>query len=91
MIKLYRYAKVQNMKLKKYYLALNTEDRQRFVNSVGTSVGYMNLLLCGARKPSPKLSRRLVAASGGELTLEDLRPDVYGPIGPDVLPSVGVS
>lgn len=42
-----------------------------------TSPGYLDQIAWGHRKPSPKLARKLTAANR-RLTLEDLRPDIYG-------------
>lgn len=45
----------------------------------GTKYIYFYQIATGHRKPSPSLAKALVEASGGELTLTDLRPDIYEP------------
>lgn len=49
-------------------------------SAVETSENYIVQLAHGHRNPSPKMVDRLVVASGGELTREGLRPDIYGPV-----------
>jgi DNA-binding transcriptional regulator YdaS (Cro superfamily) len=57
--------------------SLTPEEREAFAKKAETSVGYINLLSCGARNASPKLAKRLQDASDGKVTIYDLRPDVY--------------
>ncbi len=45
----------------------------------GTRPSYMHQIAGGHRQPSPELCRRLVALEP-RLSLQALRPDVYGPL-----------
>jgi len=47
-------------------------------DKVGTSHAYISQLAHGFRRPSPKMTTRLVRATNGELTHVALRPDIYG-------------
>jgi transcriptional regulator with XRE-family HTH domain len=66
------------MNIKDFMASLSKEEREQFAAEAGTSVGYLNLLSCGARKPSPDMCKRLVPASKEKLTYTELRPDIYG-------------
>lgn len=68
------------MDLKAFRDENGRDGLERLAENVGTSYGYLIQILHGFSKPSPKLARQLVEASGGQLTLEALRPDIYGPI-----------
>jgi hypothetical protein len=56
---------------------LTPDQKLVFADASGTSLGYINLLSGGFRRPSPDLVKRMVIASNGELTRESLRPDIY--------------
>lgn len=64
------------MNLKQYLDSLPTGTQKDFAILAGTSPGYLRQLKFG-KKPSAKLCHRLVAASGGRMTLAELRPDIY--------------
>lgn len=66
------------MELKDYMKSLTVEEREAFAAEAGTSVGYINLLSCGARKASHGLARKLETASKYQVTKEELRPDIFG-------------
>lgn len=60
---------------------LTSKERGRVeevANKAGTSFAYLKQIAYGCRNPSVKLCRKLVDASDGELTLEELRPDIFG-------------
>ena len=65
------------MNLKQYLDSLPTGTQKDFAALVGTSPGYIRQLKFG-KQPSAKLCRRMVEASGGKLTLAELRPDIFG-------------
>lgn len=52
-------------------------ERDRVAAEAGTSVGYLYQIAGGHRNPSLELSKKLQAASKGELTIPGLRPDLY--------------
>ena len=72
------FAKMACMALKQYLKTLTSDERATLASEAGTSVGYLDQLKGDHRKPGPALARRLVAASRGELTLADVRPDLWG-------------
>lgn len=73
-----RFAKMASMALKHFLNTLTSEQREALAVQAQTSVGYLDQLKGGHRKPGPALARRLVAASRGGLTLADVRPDLWG-------------
>lgn len=59
------------------WLAKNSADRREQVaKAAGTTVGHLWQLSGGHRKASPELAGRLQEASGGEITIAGLRPDL---------------
>lgn len=56
---------------------LTAAEKRSLATSAGTQYIYLFQMAAGARQPSPKLARRLVAADA-RLTLPDLRPDLWG-------------
>lgn len=71
------------MNLADYLKTLTTaEEFNAFAVACGIKPGYLAQLKCrtpgnAKRVPSTKLSRRFVEKSGGLVTLEELRPDVW--------------
>lgn len=53
-------------------------QRQELAEEAGTSVAYLWQLAGGHRKASLELAKRLQDASRRELTIEGLRPDIFG-------------
>jgi hypothetical protein len=58
-----------------YWRSLGPKDKREFARRAKTSVEYLALVSGGWRKAGPEFARRLVAASGNQLRLEDVRPD----------------
>ncbi len=57
------------MDLKTY---LKGKDRAAFAILVGTTKNYINLLACGARRPSPDLALKIEQMTNGEVTRDEL-------------------
>lgn len=52
--------------------------REHFAKKAGTTMGYLDHLKKGRKKPAGiDVLVRLIAASEGRLTLRDLRPDLF--------------
>lgn len=79
------------MNIKDYLHGLTPQEREGFAirlralgalgaegGELRTSIAYLALLKGGHRKPPPGNCRLYVEASNGVLTLEELRPDVFG-------------
>ena len=59
------------------WLANATADRRQLVSQAAkTTVGHLWQLAGGHRKASAELAERLQDASGGEITIAGLRPDL---------------
>lgn len=50
---------------------------EQVAKAAGSNYVYFSQIAYGHRRPSPELARRLVDASGGQLTLAGLRPDLW--------------
>ena len=57
-----------------------TGKRQELAARLGISANYLWQIAAGnaGRRPSPKLARRLHEETLGVVTLESLRPDIWG-------------
>lgn len=56
----------------------NNQEREALAERAGTSVAHLWQLAGGHRKASLELAKRLEDASRGALTIEGLRPDIFG-------------
>lgn len=65
------------MDLKTYTAKLTPEQRRGFADRAGTNLAYLSQLIHGHRRASPTLARRLREASGNQIDLCALRPDVW--------------
>lgn len=45
--------------------------------AAGTNYAYWRQIAYGHRKPSWQMAQRLAKASGGQLTVRELRPDIH--------------
>jgi DNA-binding transcriptional regulator YdaS (Cro superfamily) len=62
--------------LRDYINSLSTADQKQFADAAGTSIGFLRKAISVNQKLGEGICIRLVAASGGRLKPEDLRPDV---------------
>ncbi len=67
------------MDIRSYLAPLDAAQRANVAAAAGTTVAYLTQLAGGHRKASHKLARRLQEATGGAVTVHDLRPDIFGP------------
>jgi hypothetical protein len=74
---LYLFGKVRRMDMKTFLRQASDDERERLATAVKSSVGYFYLIAGGHRRPSTDLCKRLVSAEP-KLSLEGLRPDVWG-------------
>lgn len=65
------------MDMKNYLKNHTKAEREALAARCGTSVEYFWQIAGGHRKPSHGLAIRLEEASGGAVTREGLRPDIY--------------
>jgi DNA-binding transcriptional regulator YdaS (Cro superfamily) len=56
----------------------NTDRRRSLAAAVGTVPEYLWQIATNRRKAGPKLARKIHAETHGLVTLESLRPDVWG-------------
>lgn len=66
------------MDMKTWLRQATDAERQALAERVDSSVGYFYLIAGLHRRPGTKLCKALVACEP-KLTLEGLRPDVWGP------------
>lgn len=55
-----------------YWKMVGSSEIRRVVEEAGTSYAYWTHIAHKRKRPGPDLARRLVAASGGALTLDEL-------------------
>lgn len=60
------------MDFKTFYQGLTPDQRQTLASKVGTSVGYCHQIAYGTKRIELGLADAIVAASQGDLTLDDL-------------------
>lgn len=60
------------MDARTWWKSVGTEKARLVVQESGTNWAYFVHIAAGRKRPSPELARKLIAASGGELTLEGL-------------------
>ena len=61
------------------YLKINGQvEAEKLAIKAGTNLAYFRHIAYGQRKPSPDLARAIEKASKGEVTKEELRPDIWG-------------
>ena len=67
------------MDFRTFWLGLKQSERKEFAEKCGAAEGYLDHIATGYRKPSPsKLVPLIVEHSGGQVTREVLRPDIFG-------------
>lgn len=66
------------MKLRSFLKSITKAEREDFAKRIGTTPAYLEQLRYGFSKPGAKLCSRIEEASGGKVTREELRPDIFG-------------
>jgi len=56
----------------------SAERKAEVAAEAGTTVDYLYQLSGGHREPSHRMAKRLHRASGGEMSLAAMRPDIWG-------------
>lgn len=75
---------MQHMELKQYFFALPMPERILFAESVGTSVGHLTNASYKYKKLDAKTCVAVEQASKHEVTRQELRPEDYWLIWPDL-------
>lgn len=68
------------MNLKTYFDSDPRGAKAEMAEHLGITPTWLSLLIAGKRIASPKLAIAFEKATGGLVTRQDLRPDLYGPI-----------
>lgn len=68
------------MRIDHYLRSLSLAQRGALAAQIGTTGAYLNRIAYGYDKqpPGPKLARKLAEALQGKVTLEEIRPDIWG-------------
>lgn len=66
------------MKLKPYYLSLDSDGKSQLAKRLKTSKVYLYQLAYGRRRPDWKYAIRIETATDGRVTRYELRPDIFG-------------
>lgn len=64
--------------LRSYLKTLSPLDQAEYAKRAGTSIGYLRKALSIEQRFDGALARRLDEESGGAVSRNDLRPDVFG-------------
>lgn len=64
-------------KLKALSSYLKDKNHSEFAKSIKISPAHLSYILIGKRKPSLQVANRIVMESEFEVTLDQLRPDLY--------------
>lgn len=68
------------MQFKAFWLGMEPTEREQFAMRCGVSPAYLDHVSTGYRKASVgKLAPRIEQESQGQVTRQELRPDVFGP------------
>ena len=65
------------MELKAYWETLDAAARRQFAKRAGTNVVYLSQLVHKHRRPSADLAKAISKASGDQIPLAKLRPDIW--------------
>ena len=65
------------MFFRKYYRSLKQKERQSLADSLDTTTGYLGGIAWGHKKPGALMCNKIEQATGGEVTRESLRPDIF--------------
>lgn len=65
------------MNLKKYFDKQPYGSKTMFAGKVGITPTYLGLLIRKARRPSAEMAKKIEKATKGEVTMHDLRPDLF--------------
>ncbi len=71
--------------IKNYWDALTKPEQSALAKKVGSSTGYLRLVFNGYKKAGFLLAQRLEEETDGAVTKDQLRPDIYGNLNPEVL------
>ena len=75
------------MILRTYLNTLPAGGKTRLAGAIGVSPSYLYQMSMGIRPVRPTLARAIVHATNNEVTVHDLRPDIFGPA-PGVPPEI---
>jgi DNA-binding transcriptional regulator YdaS (Cro superfamily) len=72
------------MDLKTHLSSLQVQERDELAVASGTTRGHLQNIVYGLRTCSPELAAMLERATGGVVTRQDLRPDDWHLIWPEL-------
>ena len=75
------------MQFKKFFFDLTPEARKEFAANVGTSVGHLTNYSYGYTPLAPAVCVSIERESGKKVTRQELRPDDWKSIWPELLPA----
>lgn len=65
------------MDIKKYFTQIGSLGVRALAAKADCAYVYLYQIRSGHRKASPGMARRIAEASAGNLTLHDIRPDIW--------------
>lgn len=73
------------MKVIDYLKTMDRPDRDAFAQRCGTSLGHLNNVAYGYKPCGPELAVSIEQESGGAVTRQELRPDDWPRIWPELV------
>lgn len=64
------------MTLKEFMKTIPMQQREAFACECGTTLNYLNMVRCGAKKANKSLCMAIEKRSAGAVRCEELRPDI---------------
>lgn len=66
--------------LRDYLATMEPDDQAAYAKRAGTTIGYLRKAISKGQRFDGALVRRLFEESGGAVTREGLRPDIWPPL-----------
>lgn len=67
----------QQQSLKDKWRSLTQEQRDQIASKAGTTTAYLRQVLACGRKPGAEMAKNIELASGGDISRQVLRPDLF--------------
>lgn len=72
------------MDLKTYLTPMSGDERIAFADKCGTTRGHLQNVMYGVKSCAPGLARTIETVTGGSVTRQELRPDDFSVIWPEL-------
>jgi len=73
------------MQFKPYFFGLSPDERHKFAESVGASVGHLTNVAYGYKQMAPEICVAVERESGMQVTRQEIRPDDFPRYWPELV------